>query len=327
MCIFIKFTNIFTMFWKNLASRLFWGIGFLVILLLAQPINWDIKIHDHIIESDNIFDIKKIFNKTNRNNIPKSNIWTWILDQIKNDSEMHWAAEDRNAKFIKSCSDRQSLCDKVIYTNISDKNKFFYQSILNLVMNRLDSFSKLSVSDTIKIINIDWWSSDRRWYAGRTKLYIHPKDILSYREFMDVFTHEMWHIIDLWVIQWSEWLKLDDIYTEFGQPSFAIDDKSLDFYKISRSNENTTYKETSYKDFVSGYGMSNPFEDFAECQNMYINHQNTFAKMAEDSLQLKSKLEFFQNIYNTKYIQNDDKNTKKIAKNNTRRPRDTTRLR
>ena len=73
--------------------------------------------------------------------------------------------------------------------------------------------------------------------------------------------------------------------------------------------------------------MSNPFEDFAECQNMYINHQDVFAKMAEDSPQIKSKYTYLQSIYNSKYIQNDDKNTRKLAKNNARRPRDTTRIR
>lgn len=316
------------MFWRDIVIKLFWAFVFFMIFIVIRPINQDKIIHWHnIVESEYTFDIKNLFQNKDTNNAWDININTWIFEEIQNDKEMHWAAEDRNAKFQKSCSDWQTLCDKITYTDVSDKNKYFYNSIINFLFSRLDSYSKIKISDNMKIISINWWSSDRRWYAGRTKLYINPKDILSYFEFLDVLTHEMWHIVDLWVIKWSEWVKLDDTYTEFNEPSFAIDDKSIDFYKISRSNENTTYSQTSYKDFVSWYGMSNPFEDYAECQNMYINHQDAFIKMAENSDQLKLKFEYIQNIYNTKYIQNDDKNVTKIAKNPNRRPRDTTRIR
>lgn len=311
------------MFWqRNGIIRAIRTVIFLVLLFLWNPLWWDIIHNDHIIEDNKSNNPSNIYNS---GNIPK--IGTWILDELQIYEQMHGAAEDWNAKYKTACSWRQDLCDKVTYKNISDKNKYYYQSIMNLLFSRLDSFSQKSISTTIKYITIDGDKWDRRWYAWRTKLYINPKDIASYREFLEVFTHELGHIVDLWVIKWSDWAELDKNYTEFGDPSFAIDDKSLDFYKISWSNENTSYEDTSYKDFVSWYGMSNPFEDFAECQNMYINHKDVFAKMAESSSELQSKYDYMNELYNDKYIQNDDKNVTKLGKNPTRRPWDTTRIR
>lgn len=312
---------------KNSITRAIWALLFLILLFLRNPL-WTDHIHnDHIIEKSNyISDIFKSNSSSKSWNTDIININDQILEEIQNYEELHWAPEDWSNKFTNACNERSSLCNKVSYSNITDQNKYYYQSIINLLFARLDSYSKLSVSDTIKSIIINWESSGRRWYAWRTKIYINPKDISSYMEFLEVFTHEAGHVVDLWVIKWSA-SQLDSNYTEFGDPSFATNDPSLSFYKISRSNENTTHKSSSYKDFVSWYGMSNPFEDFAECQNMYLNHKDTFAKMAESSANLKAKYSFLESIYNSKYIQNDDKTTNKVIKNSTRRPRDTTRIR
>lgn len=295
-------------------------------MLIALPTGNEVRLHDSILESENIFDITKFLPQ--KQTTPSTNpvVDTGILQEIQDNYEMHWAAEDWWAKYDKICSNRSSLCDKISYVDISDKDKYFYQWIINLIVSKLDNYSALAVSDTIKNIQVDWSNSERRWYAGRTKIYMNPKDIKSYREFMEVLTHELGHIVDLWVVVWTNQNNLDTNYTEFWQASFYLDDPSLNFYKISRANENTTYKQTSYKDFVSGYGMSNIYEDFAECNNMYINHQDLFAKMAENSTQLKAKFAYIQSLYKNNYLQNDSKNLTKIAQNTSRRPRDTTRI-
>ena len=306
---------------------MFWWMIFLVILLLAMPVGNEIKLHDTIIKSDNIFDIYKFLPKENLVKSINPMINTGILTEIQNNYEMHGAAENRQSKYDNICNNWTSLCEKISYSNVSDKDKYFYQWIISLVISKLTNFGNLAVIDTLQNIQIDWSNWDRRWYAGRTKIYMHPKDINSYREFMDVFSHELGHVVDLWVLQWTDQNPLDQKYTEFSRAVFYTDDPSINFYKISWSNENTTYKITSYKDFVSGYGMSNPFEDFAECHNMYINHQDAFAKMAENNTQLKSKYEYLQKLYQSNYLQNDTKNLTKISKNIARRPRDTTRIR
>ena len=55
-------------------------------------------------------------------------------------------------------------------------------------------------------------------------------------------------------------------------------------------------------DFVSGYGMSNPFEDFAESQNMYLYHREIFVYLASTSKVLQRKYEYFNTLYHSKYL-------------------------
>jgi hypothetical protein len=55
-------------------------------------------------------------------------------------------------------------------------------------------------------------------------------------------------------------------------------------------------------DFVSGYGMTNPFEDFAECHNMYQYHRDVFAYLASTSAILQRKYDYFNDLYQAKYL-------------------------
>ena len=43
--------------------------------------------------------------------------------------------------------------------------------------------------------------------------------------------------------------------------------------------------------------MSNPFEDFAECHNLYLNNRKLFRTMASESPILKNKFNFFANLF------------------------------
>jgi len=56
------------------------------------------------------------------------------------------------------------------------------------------------------------------------------------------------------------------------------------------------------EDFCSGYGMTNPFEDFAECFNLYLNHNSYFAYLAKNNNALADKYNFFANIFDGYYL-------------------------
>jgi len=43
--------------------------------------------------------------------------------------------------------------------------------------------------------------------------------------------------------------------------------------------------------------MSDPFEDFAECYNLYLNNKKLFKTMASESTILKNKYNFFANLF------------------------------
>nr|DAX38592.1 MAG TPA: Lethal factor [Caudoviricetes sp.] len=66
--------------------------------------------------------------------------------------------------------------------------------------------------------------------------------------------------------------------------------------------------------------MSNPFEDFAECHNLYLNNAYLFRQMAQESNIMKNKYNFFANLFGNAKLQ--DNGAKLLYTQ--RRPRDTT---
>lgn len=115
-------------------------------------------------------------------------------------------------------------------------------------------------------------------------------------EYWGVLTHEFGHIIDLGVLQGLSKHK-DTKYTEFGKIKFSIDDPSLEYYRYCREGENIRKSEVKKSDFCSGYGMTNPFEDFAECHNLYLNNKQLFRKMAMESIIMRNKYNYFANLF------------------------------
>jgi hypothetical protein len=145
------------------------------------------------------------------------------------------------------------------------------------------------------------------------------------KEFLQVLAHEMGHVVDLGSIVGSS-RQIDRDYTEFGKAKFAVDDRSLAFYAISWSNEDTLRQNMTSLDFVSGYGMTNPFEDFAECHNMYQYHREVFAYLASTSTVLQRKYDYFNDLYQAKYLSANFNPTNLKNLDVETRVRDTTRM-
>lgn len=72
--------------------------------------------------------------------------------------------------------------------------------------------------------------------------------------------------------------------------------------------------------------MSDPFEDFSECFNMYVNHNALFREIAKNNIALKKKYNFIAGIVNGKYIASKTSELNLIKENTARRPRDTTKI-
>ena len=72
--------------------------------------------------------------------------------------------------------------------------------------------------------------------------------------------------------------------------------------------------------------MSDPFEDFAECFNLYINHNIFFRQVAKTDTVMKNKYNFIAGIFDGKYINSNTQDLTLIKTDATRRPRDTTKL-
>jgi hypothetical protein len=58
--------------------------------------------------------------------------------------------------------------------------------------------------------------------------------------------------------------------------------------------------------------MSDPFEDFAECHNLYLNHHNVFQLLAKNNVSLKNKYNYFANLYGGEYFSDSSLSVKSV---------------
>ena len=235
--------------------------------------------------------------------------------------KVHWVWENKQT-FSKLCKYYKEYCDII---DIS-KNEFnlsqqtYYTAIVVYLLKYL-SVSFPNLLQNVYYIKIQESKNGRRWYAGHHSLVMNLKKWIWYNEFLEVLTHELWHVVDLWLINWNSSQKSNN-YTEFWKASFSIDDKSLNFYRLSWKSEKIKQSYSYARDFVSWYWLTDTFEDFAECFNMYVNHNSVFRKMTKESNILKKKYLFINHIMHWKYLQSDYIFNYKIWF----RPRDTTKF-
>ncbi len=95
-------------------------------------------------------------------------------------------------------------------------------------------------------------------------------------ELYGVFFHELAHYIDLYY---------------FKRTRFH--DTSNRFYDISWYSTIVMLPGQEQSGFVSGYAMSNKYEDFAESLAYYMLHNEDFRIKAEQNIVLKKKYDFF----------------------------------
>lgn len=220
------------------------------------------------------------------------------------------------------------ICDKIRFsdTYTARQKTQYYTSILAI----LDGIQKSlwdtqRISNTLFSITLNHEKWDRRWWWGSRTITLYTKDLVSQQEFRELLTHELWHIVDLGVIVWSQ-TTMNSSFLLWEQAQFSIDDPSLDFYTISWENNTTRRSNASYTDFVWWYAMSSPYEDFAESFNAFLWHNDAFKAMAQTSTPLAKKYIYMHKMLKWFSFSNDSKNKNKVIQQPWRRPWDTTRM-
>ena len=211
-----------------------------------------------------------------------------------------------NDKLNTLCYSFRDVCDRVnLVDSFSSRDRYFYTAIPIYLTHYMDRYGDLDyeIEDILHTISI---SSDpgRRGYANHDSIIINTSDIDSVREYLEIMTHELGHIVDLGSVTGTMRRK-DTTYTEFGQAVFALDDPSLDYYRLSRANETTRNAGQTRDDFCSGYGQRNPFEDFSECMNLYINHHDLFEYISSRSRTLERKYTYIKKLFDGFYLYSD----------------------
>ena len=222
----------------------------------------------------------------------------------------HASADEETvkARLQKLCTRYQDICVKVNRETDYDLDELYrYQILMIYLIKKIDDANQLdntwTLRDTIQWIKMYEDDAARRWSAGASFVKMNTAKIDSYREFWEVFTHEVgWHILDIWAITDDFSSKLHPDYTEFGEPTFGLNDWSLKFYRISWLDEYTRRADATSDDFVSGYAMRDIFEELAEFANAWINHNALLREMAKTNTKIAQKVELFEELFGDWYI-------------------------
>lgn len=244
------------------------------------------------------------------------------------EENFHYAAIDYDTQMKSLCNTYDYFCNKIqIDTRFDLQSEFLYQALTVKNLDFIDQ--KLShgsaMRNTIEKIDINKEEGARRWQSSWYKTVLNTETMEGYSEYFYVTSHELGHIVDLWSLRGNVNQRNED-FTEFGKVIFREDDPSIEFYKISWESEKVRKKDSSKKDFCSGYGMYNPFEDFAECFNLYINFNDSFRQIASENDILQKKFDHIATLFDSNYLFDNDDVLREFEENESRRPWDTTKI-
>lgn len=200
-------------------------------------------------------------------------------------------SETQQQHIDRICGIFTSLCESIVFTDPSTQDTM----ILRITLWTIIQLQEDRRGDTIWFKSLHWIHikndpTTSRWYANHNHIVINYANMTLW-EYKEVLTHEIGHIVDLWVIKWS-WSLYNRLYTEFNKIRFLENDPSLLFYALSRQSETTKTLWSNKYEFCGLYALKNPFEDRAECFNLYINHNEYFQSLASKNPILQQKYNF-----------------------------------
>lgn len=126
----------------------------------------------------------------------------------------------------------------------------------------------------------------RRGMANSSTVILNRKNIPD-SEFVAVFLHELGHVVDLGMLS----SKRGPISTFNG---VYESDPSVKFYGVAWDSEIQKKPLLSQSDFISGYGGTDPYEDFAESYNFYLLHGEEFRNRAKKNTAWAERYNFLK---------------------------------
>ncbi|MFH0837998.1 MAG: putative zinc-binding metallopeptidase [Patescibacteria group bacterium] len=146
-------------------------------------------------------------------------------------------------------------------------------------------------AQSVENIILDYSPEAHRGLGGNSMIILRGVN-MSTEETIAVLVHELGHNVDYAYLAPSE--NISQSPFRDGNAPIYESDPSLDFYRISWEDVNNRKKTADNLDFVSGYAMSDPFEDFAETYAYYVLHNKDFKKLASSSDALYAKYRFMK---------------------------------
>lgn len=183
------------------------------------------------------------------------------------------------------------------YNPLSLKNYLYQSGKIENISELL--FSKLLKKNDLALsIELNNSSSNIRARYSHNTIKIFNVTHLSEEEFLSVFIHELGHYFDIKQLEKQVFFDLSD-----------------NFYDINWSETKILRTGSDKIDFISGYAMSNKYEDFAESFTYYILYNNDFREKMRKSKKLEKKYNFFSNYIfrNDEFKKTNFRTSEKIA--------------
>lgn len=200
----------------------------------------------------------------------EENIWTWKLD-------------------IDTITLTWSELSQLIEENYTSAAAFTFKYIPNSFENKTVDFSKIFweflqskiMKSMIHNLDIQLHEDlvDVRGKMKKRSVNLYGYTQKKKTEYFSVAVHELAHFLDIYFLE-------KKVYQDFSDT----------FYKISWENTKVIIPWQSQSDFVSGYAMTNKYEDFAESFTYYVLHNDDFLRKTLASKQLSEKYDFFNNF-------------------------------
>lgn len=137
-----------------------------------------------------------------------------------------------------------------------------------------------AIEKMLSVLDIELYKekADVRWRMQNKKVKMFWLYHMQIGEFLAVWIHEFSHFLDLYILKKVNWIDISDY-----------------FYDISWDDIKIMKPWLTQEDFVSGYAMTNRYEDFAESFTYFTLHNEDFNEKAKKSSYLKAKYDFFSN--------------------------------
>lgn len=206
------------------------------------------------------------------------------------------------------------------YTSQSKANPLTLQHCKSLVYRTLKSLPAEPVRH-LKNLTLYFADTGRRGLGGGDTIILRCQNVTD-EELVAVLVHEMGHIMDTGVMSGKDNLlasaldlagSADEAVFMDGTHPVSNDDPSVEFYSISFKDSTTLKDDANPLDFVSGYAMTDPFEDFAESYAYYVLHGDDFRTLAKRNKKLRQKYEFLkEKVFNDVEYYNGDETGKSV---------------
>ncbi len=174
----------------------------------------------------------------------------------------------------------------------SDGTRLSLDHCKSLVYRTLKSLPQEPVKK-LKNLTLYFSDSGRRGLGGGNTIILRCQNVTD-EELVGVLVHEIGHIMDTGVLRGSIYAGKSEFMD--GGSNVYENDLSLGFYRLSFQSDTELKPDASKYDFVSGYAMSDPFEDFAETYAFYILHGDEFRELAGENSILNQKYEYMKSV-------------------------------